>query len=89
MKKNRFFEKAEKALDISCGLLRNLPNITFYGTNLVEIDNFKGLLDFSETSLRINTSDSIIRLDGEELKIETITDDSLSVRGSLKALSFE
>ncbi len=92
MKKNlktNLLKKAETALGTSGGLLRNLPAITLYGSSEAEIDNFKGLLDFSPSSVRINTSDSIIRIDGISLTISVMTDEDITITGTIKSLSFE
>lgn len=89
MKKPGFLAKAESALDLSEGVLRDAANITLYGTSLIEVDNFKGLLDFSKSSLRINTTDTILRIDGINLEITYMTDESISVKGTIKSVSFE
>ena len=88
-KKPRLLTKAEDAFDISNGTLGNLPNITLYGTTLVEIDNFKSLLDFSQGCVRVNTTDGIVRIDGINLHLAFMTDESISVKGDIKNLSFE
>lgn len=88
-KKSTLFTKAEAAFDIAHGTLGNLPNITFYGTTLAEIDNFKSLLDFSSDTVRVNTTDGIVRIDGDFLQLAFMTDESISVRGNIKNLSFE
>lgn len=80
---------AENAFDIASGTLGNLPNITLYGTTLAEIDNFKSLLDFSSDAVRVNTTDGIVRIDGINLHLAFMTDESISVKGSIRNLSFE
>ena len=87
--KKNIISKAETMLDVKCGTLSNLPNITIYGTNLVEVDNFKALLDFSQSTLRLNTTDGILRIDGVNLHLAVMTDESVSVKGNIKNLSFE
>ena len=89
MKNKRFLRKTQSALDLSEGILENLPNIILYGTSTVEIDNFKGLLDFSTSSVRINTTDSILRIDGSELHISFLTDESIGIKGKIISVSFE
>lgn len=87
--KERLLSKAENLLDVSGGVLRDLPNITIYGTENAEIDNFKALLDFSPDSVRINTTGGIIRIDGLNLAIGFMTDDTIAIKGSIKNISFE
>lgn len=89
MKKKKILEKTERALDVSTGLLQNLPNITVFGTSAIEIDNFKGLLDFTQSSVRINTTDSILRIDGIGLSIAFMTDETVCIKGTIKEIHFE
>lgn len=88
-KAKSLLSRAEGVLDIAQGTLNNLPNITLYGTTMAEIDNFKSLLDFSEGSVRVNTTDGIVRIDGIKLHLAYMTDESISIKGSIKNLSFE
>lgn len=88
-KKSQLLSRAEAAFDIATGTLGNLPNITIYGTSNVEIDNFRSLLDFSQDTVRVNTTDGIVRIDGADLLLAFMTDESISVKGNIKNLSFE
>lgn len=90
-KKNKasLLTRAENAFDVATGTLGNLPNITLYGTTLAEIDNFKSLLDFSSDAVRVNTTDGIVRIDGINLHLAFMTDESISVKGNIRNLSFE
>lgn len=90
-KKNKrsMLSKAENMLDFTTGTLGSLPNITLYGTAAVEIDNFKSLLDFSPDTVRVNTSDGIVRIDGINLHLAFMSDESISVKGEIRNLNFE
>ena len=90
-KKNKtsLLTRAENAFDVATGTLGNLPNITLYGTTLAEIDNFKSLLDFSSDAVRVNTTDGIVRIDGINLHLAFMTDESISIKGNIRNLSFE
>lgn len=87
--RSAILSKTEAALDMPEGILRDFPNIVLYGTSLAEIDNFTSLIDFNDTSIRINTSSGLIRIDGIALCISSMTDESLSVKGTIKNISFE
>ena len=87
--KESAISKAENALGVSQGLLRDVANIIIYGTSTAEIDNFKSLLDFSSTAIRLTTTDGIIRIDGTELTLALIAEESVTVKGCIKNLSFE
>lgn len=87
--KNPFLSRAENILDMQTGTFTNLPNIMLYGTNCIEIDNFTSLLDFSADSVRLNTKDGILKIDGTNLTVPFMTDDSIRISGNIRILSFE
>lgn len=87
--KKKLLTGAENLLDMKTGAFTDLPNIIIYGTSCAEIDNFKSLLDFSPTSARINTTDGILKLDGNNLKIPVMTDESVRITGQIHIISFE
>lgn len=87
--KKNVLSKAESVLDLATGTLGALPNITLYGTAALEIDNFKSLMDFSPDTVRVNTTDGIVRIDGINLRLAFMSDESISVRGDIRNLSFE
>lgn len=87
--KNGLLRKTEELLSITEGILTDLPNIILYGTAMAEIDNFKGLLDFSPGTVRLNTTDGIVRIDGINLFLAIMTDDSITVKGEIKNICFE
>lgn len=87
--RSALLSKTESLLDMPEGILRDEANIILYGTSLVEIDNFKGLIDFSDSSVRINTVSGIVRIDGVSLFISSMTDETLSLKGNVKNICFE
>ena len=87
--RKKVLEKAEELLNVKGGILRDMTFITLCGNESAEIDNFKGLVDFSPSTLRINTADNIIRIDGTDLTISHMTDETISIKGKICNLSFE
>jgi sporulation protein YqfC len=56
---------------------------------LCYVDNFKSLLDFSSESVRISTSEGVVRITGKNLEISSVTDESISIKGVISSLEFE
>lgn len=84
-----FLRRAESLLDVSDGVLTDMPSIELCGSALCDIDNFKGLLDFSKETVRVNTSGGIVKLTGSDLEIGVVTDENVTVRGCIKKVEFE
>lgn len=55
----------------------------------VGILNYKSIVEYGENIIKINTKDKMIRIGGESLIIDNITDDEIKVKGNIKNLLFE
>ena len=58
------------------------------GKSEVVIENFRGILDYNDDSFKINTKSGIIKIDGTDLVIESITDESVCLKGNIIRLEF-
>ena len=53
------------------------------------IENFKGILEYEEFYVRINTYIGIININGYQLNLENMTDDDIKVTGKIESFDFE
>ena len=79
MRKKRF-EKIEKMLEIP-------QEVT--GFDELIIENFKGILEYEEIFVRINTHIGIININGYQLGLENMTNDDIKVTGKIESLEIE
>ena len=71
MKKNqRKFSKIDRLLEMPQEVYTDTPKITITGFNEMIIENFKGILEYEDYYIRINTSLGIVNINGYELKLE-------------------
>ena len=70
-------------LGVSGEILANEPKIIITGDYLIEIFNHKGILDFSDTVISVNTKKSIYKISGINLTIRSVTDDELTIHGMM------
>ena len=80
--------KISDALDIPLDTLCDIPHIEILGCNEITVENFRGILDYDENSFKINTGSGIIKVDGKDLMIASVTDESVSLRGSIIKIEF-
>ena len=52
-------------------------------------ENFKGILEYEDYYIRINTSLGIININGFELKLENMTNDDIKVNGKVESIDIE
>ena len=53
------------------------------------IENFKGILEYEDYYIRINTSLGVVNINGYELKLENMTNDDIKVKGKVESIDIE
>ena len=88
MKKNTY-NKFDKILELPKEVCSDIPKITIIGFDEILIENFKGILEYEEFFVRINTHIGIININGYNLSLENMTDDDIKVKGKIESLDIE
>ncbi|MBR6504726.1 MAG: YabP/YqfC family sporulation protein [Clostridia bacterium] len=67
----------------------NEPKITMAGFNKLLIENYKGILEYEEFFIKINTHIGIININGFNLELNNLTDDDILVTGKIDSIDIE
>ena len=89
MKIRKNFNKVDKLLELPKEVYSNEPKIVITGFDEIVIENFKGILEYEEFFVRINTFIGIININGYNLNLENLTNEDLRVKGKIESLEFE
>ena len=90
MKKNKKgISRIDRLLEMPQEVYTDNPKITITGFNEMIIENFKGILEYEDYYIRINTSLGIININGYELKLENMTNDDIKVKGKVESIEIE
>lgn len=87
-KKNRA-SKIDRLLDLPKEVYSNEPKIIITGFDEMIIENFKGILEYEEFIVRINTYIGIININGYNLNLENMTNDDIKVTGKIESFDLE
>lgn len=66
----------------------NIPNIKIVGNNEINIENHMGIIEYSAELLRINSGVGVIKVTGENLKINEINYEEVILTGEIKMIEF-
>ena len=88
-KRKSSFSKIDRLLEIPQEVYTDTPKITITGFNEMIIENFNGILEYEDYSVRINTSLGIVNINGYELKLENMTNDDIKVIGKIESVDVE
>ena len=86
---NRFSSKIDKILEVPRELTDDNPKITIIGFDEMLIENYKGILEYEEFYIKINTSLGNININGFNLGLEQVTEDDISVKGKIESIDIE
>ena len=85
----RNYNKVSKFLEIPREIISDVPKITVTGFDEILIENFKGILEYEDYYIRINTSLGMVNINGYELKLENMTNDDIKVTGKIESVDVE
>lgn len=88
MKKKRL-RKLDNILEMPTEVYTNEPKITIVGFNEMIIENYKGILEYEDFFIRINTFIGILNINGFNLNLEKMTDDDIKITGNIESIDIE
>jgi len=81
-------KKLVGALDLPREVTMDLPLITVTGSEQVSVENFKGVIEYSEQRVRINTQCGVLKIVGRGLTLKQLTSENILVTGSIMGLEY-
>ena len=82
-------KKINRLLEIPKEVYSNSPNIILTGFEEMIIENNKGILEYEDYYVRINTHIGIVNVHGLNLKLEKMTEDNLKKIGKIEKIELE
>ncbi len=84
-----FKEKVSEALELPKELVLDVPRITLIGNKQLILENYKGIIEYEDSRIRVKTSEGIIKMEGISMIIKEITSEDIMVKGEIKIIQFE
>ncbi len=75
-----------EALELPVDIMMNLPKLTLIGNTQLSILNHKGIIEYTEKDIRVNTKSGIFKITGEDLEIKTILSEEIIIVGIIKKI---
>ena len=88
-KRKKSYGKLDHILEIPQEVCSDVPKIIVTGFNEVVIENFKGILEYEEFFVKVNTYMGVININGYNLNLENMTDDDIKVKGKIESIDIE
>ena len=81
--------RLDKVLEMPKEISSNEPKITILGFNQMLIENYKGILEYQEFFIRVNTYIGILNINGFNLNLSEMTTEDILITGKIESLDFE
>ncbi|MHB8065959.1 MAG: sporulation protein YqfC [Ruminiclostridium sp.] len=86
--RQNFRQKVTEMLELPKEIVLNMPKLTMLGNGDLIIENYKGIIEYDEDVVRINTTAGIIKVMGEGIYIKEISTESIMIYGNILSLQF-
>ena len=85
-KMDNFKYNVSEALELPKDVVLDLPKIIMTGNIGLTISNHKGIIEYTQEILRINSSIGIIKIWGADMELKTILSEEIIVVGTIEKL---
>ena len=76
-------------LDIPKEIYTNIPNFIITGFEDMIIENYKGILEYEDYYVRVNTYIGIVNIHGTNIRLEKMTEDNIKIIGKIESIEIE
>ena len=76
-------------LEIPKEIYTNIPNFIITGFEDMIIENYKGILEYEDYYIRVNTYIGIVNIHGINLRLEKMTEDNIKIIGKIESIEIE
>lgn len=85
----RKVNKINKMLEMPKEIYTNEPKLVISGFNELFIENYKGILEYEEYYVKLSTFIGSVNINGFNLKLDKMTEDSLKITGKIESIDIE
>lgn len=78
-------EAAHLPIDVTLGA----PILTLTGRTKLVIENYRGIQEYTDLLIRVQTADGEIRITGKDLWVEYYTNLEMLIRGRIRSVEFQ
>ena len=82
-------KKFNELLEIPKEVYSNIPHIILTGFEEMTVENNKGILEYDDYFIKIDTDIGIVNIHGLNLNLEKMTEDNLKINGKIENIEIE
>ena len=86
---HHFKEKIVEASEMPKDVALKLPVLTLTGQIELQIENYMGIIEYTDSLIRIQTKTGPLRIIGTQLNILYYTNDDMKIKGHIQSIEFK
>lgn len=86
--KEKIGKKICDALEISSDILSDVPRFTINDNCEMQIENYEGVLEYTDSCIRLMAKKYEIKIEGQGLAICCITDEQVYIKGVFRSINY-
>lgn len=83
--KERVAELSELPKDVVMGM----PVLTVMGQTELSLENYRGIIEYTDTLIRVQIKGGQIRVTGKRLQVASYTNDEMKVNGYIQSIEYQ
>ena len=89
MERDQLKERLASAAGMPKDVTMKAAVVTVLGDFEVCIENYRGITEYTECLVRVQTKGGQIRLAGQDLRVEYYTNDEMKITGKIECIQFD
>ena len=77
-------QNISEALELPIDIMMDLPRLTVIGNIEIGLLNHKGIIEYTNEVIRINTKSGVFKITGKDLEIKTILSEEIIITGLIE-----
>lgn len=86
--KDKFKKTFATAFELPKEIILNLPLITLTGNEQLYIENYKGVIEYTNEKVRLKTNCGVLKIEGKNLVLKEITTENIEVTGVIRKFEY-
>lgn len=88
MEKKTFINRMADAANMPKDVVLGVPILTMIGQMEVSVENYRGILEYTDLLIRVQTKIGQIKIIGKSLQIDYYTNDEMKVTGHIDSIEY-
>ena len=86
---NKLKQKISEVMNIPDELITDSPKIEIESNRRMWIENYRGIIEYSDELVRVNTADFMVVITGSAFTISSVTLEDLCIEGCIASVEFK